>query len=540
MERGDSTPGRDASSSQELHTHMALLNCDTNSQEASGIMNTPIFTESVRKSACDVATDQPNQQKPFSQYGLFAANISQLVAGSTSNAKSNTEKDPRIFYNITAPVSTFICGSQGSGKSHTLGVLLENCLVPCPANILPRPLTGIVFHYDAFSSESGGSPCEAAYLSSHEEVNVRVLCAPTNIGNIKRIYSGLPRVKVDELRINQADLNTERMLDLMAVSSIQGGGMPLYLHVVTRILRDLRILQQQTGSIFDYGAFKRALKNENLSDGQLAPLEQRLETLESFMVKKEAMSYDMFKANKAKNRTKIPQSASKGTSWTPVAQQLTIVDLSCPCVTADMACSLFNICLSLFLEQETNVGRVIALDEAHKYMVDSLESRTLTDSLLSAIRQQRHIAARVLISTQEPTISPKLLDLCNMTIVHRFTSPDWLKTLARHLAGTSIGVTNDLGEDEDIKNGNVAPHLSIPSTDFLFSKIVALRPGEAFVFAPSAIIGMKNVDEGQSGDDSTTEESMPEAEFVHLGNGVLKVRVRMRVTADGGRSIMAH
>jgi hypothetical protein len=48
---------------------------------------------------------------------------------------------------------------------------------------------------------------------------------------------------------------------------------------------------------------------------------------------------------------------------------LTIVDLSCPCVTAEAACSLFNICLNLFLEQATSIGQVIALDEAHKGVI---------------------------------------------------------------------------------------------------------------------------------------------------------------------------
>jgi hypothetical protein len=45
---------------------------------------------------------------------------------------------------------------------------------------------------------------------------------------------------------------------------------------------------------------------------------------------------------------------------------LTIVDLSCPCVTAEGACALFNMCLSIFLEQKTKSGRVVALDEAHR------------------------------------------------------------------------------------------------------------------------------------------------------------------------------
>ncbi|EDN93102.1 hypothetical protein SS1G_08967 [Sclerotinia sclerotiorum 1980 UF-70] len=66
--------------------------------------------------------------------------------------------------------------------------------------------------------------------------------------------------------------------------------------------------------------------------------------------------------------------------------RLTIVDLLYPCITSEGACSLFNICLSIFLEQSLNVGRVIVLDEAHKYMNTSAEASTLTNTLLSIVR----------------------------------------------------------------------------------------------------------------------------------------------------------
>lgn len=103
----------------------------------------------------------------------------------------------------------------------------------------------------------------------------------------------------------------------MAVSSIQGT-MPLYLHVVLRILRDLRIEQQATGTAFDYGKFKRALDAEALSESQLAPLQQRLETLESFMVRKHAMSYDMFKPKKSSTSNGTKQKKEeKGNLWFP-------------------------------------------------------------------------------------------------------------------------------------------------------------------------------------------------------------------------------
>ena len=84
------------------------------------------------------------------------------------------------------------------------------------------------------------------------------------------------------LRIDQSDLNTKRMMDLMAVNP-GDGPIPLYLHTVSRILRDMRVRQQTTGNAFSYGEFKRQLLSEALTPAQLVPLNQRLDTLESFM-----------------------------------------------------------------------------------------------------------------------------------------------------------------------------------------------------------------------------------------------------------------
>lgn len=113
---------------------------------------------------------------------------------------------------------------------------------------------------------------------------------------------------METLRIDQTDLDTKRMMDLMAVSSVQGGGIPLYLHVVQRILRDLRIEQQERSTAFNYREFKKRLMNEDLAAGQLGPLQQRLDTLESFMVKEQV-------ANASGKSVKLK--LSKGNNWEP-------------------------------------------------------------------------------------------------------------------------------------------------------------------------------------------------------------------------------
>ncbi|KAI6377322.1 hypothetical protein MCOR25_002577 [Pyricularia grisea] len=526
-----SAPPRSKSASKNvdrvLAEQMQLLQLSPNVNELSEIKTVPLFTESVRRRAVDLA---PSNSSPFPQYGL--------LGGVTSGANEDeVPADPRVFYNIAAPSSVFICGSQGSGKSHSLSCLLENCLISSRANVLPRPLTGVVFHYDTFVSDNGGEPCEAAYLASNRNVKVRVLCAPTNIKTIRRVYSRIPHVTVEPLRLNESDLNTKRMMSLMAVDDTQG--IPLYLHVIQRILRDLRLEQQKQpdradGRVapFQYAKFKMLLEQENMTPAQLAPLKQRLDTLESFMVGKQVHAYNSANVGVAPKKIKARKN-EQGTDWSPEAQT---------------ACSLFNICLSLFLEQDTKIGRVVALDEAHKYMgggtegTESPDSRTLTENLLQTIRLQRHQACRIFISTQEPTVSPALLDLCSVTIVHRFTSPAWLKVLKQHLAGVSssslmlekaYGGGN--GEDDGegitaIKLRDSSDSVSADPAVEVFSRIVKLRVGEALVFAPSAAIGVNA---------HTRKQRSEGSAFRKLGSGILKIRTRARVTADGGRSIMA-
>ncbi|KAI1203251.1 hypothetical protein F5X97DRAFT_283926 [Nemania serpens] len=453
--------------------------------------------------------------QPFSQHGLL---------GSCAEISTDTSSsDPRLFYNVSAPSSAFICGSQGSGKSHTLSCMLENCLIKTRVSNLPRPLTGLLFHYDTFVSDISTAPCEAAYLSSHPNVKVRVLCSPTNLQTMRRAYASLPNVHVEELRLNESDLNTRRMMELMAVGS---GTMPLYMHVVQRVLRDLRLDQQRNNTPFSYSDFKQRIERQDWRPEQFPPLKQRLDTLESFL------------AGESRSAQKASQPAKPGktnsTSWTPKEGQLTIVDLSCPCISPEVACSLFNICLSVFLEQDTAIGRVVALDEAHKYMGDSAECDTLTNTLLSTIRLQRHLGTRVIISTQEPSISPKLLDLCSVTVVHRFTSPNWMRVLRSHLAGTATMAKlvqhmerRDGGEEagDEGLSGLKGLEANGDSTLEVFSQIVELRTGEALVFAPNAVVNLR---QGKTG--STTKR---------LAHNILRVAIRRRITKDGGESIMA-
>ena len=125
------------------------------------------------------------------------------------------------------------------------------------------------------------------------------------------------------------------------------------------------------------------------------------------------------------------------------------------------------------------------------------------------IRQQRHFGIRILIATQEPTLDTRLLDLCNVSIVHNFASRAWFNALKGHLAGTS---------------GKEADH------DRIFRRIVKLNTGSALLFSPRAMLHVENSGVDGSGRVLATK----------LGDSFVEIDVRQRITFDGGLSITAE
>lgn len=141
-----------------------------------------------------------------------------------------------------------------------------------------------------------------------------------------------------------------------------------------------------------------------------------------------------------------------------------------------------------------------------QFLVQTGEARVLTGDLTSIIRQQRHTGTRVIIATQEPTLSPDLIDLCNATFVHRFLSPMWYEVLKKHLAAA---------RDQEYR-----------ASGSLLETIVTLRTGEALLFCPTAQLDLPVPGEST-------------AVFTPLGNRYAKVQIRKRTTIDGGRGIAA-
>lgn len=124
-------------------------------------------------------------------------------------------------------------------------------------------------------------------------------------------------------------------------------------------------------------------------------------------------------------------------------------------------------------------------------MNESAEAQILTGTLLSTIRLQRHLSAHIIICTQEPTISPVLLDLCSVTIVHRFISPVWMQSLKAHLAAAASDMASqviDAGDQQGELKRELTSGTRNHTASLNFEKIVGLGLGEALIFYTSAMI----------------------------------------------------
>ena len=235
----------------------------------------------------------------------------------------------------------FTCQSRFADDS------LENYLIQSPAlGLLRRRLSALVFHFSQYTSHLNFRPCEAAFLAypsrqfpSHASVSpVNVFVAPSNYHHLKASYEYIPGVNVQPFRLRPQDLNVSSMLSLMSVDQSQSA--PLYIGQITKILREMASTSPEG---FNYIEFKQRLQASKLSRAQQGPLQQRLELLESFVIADDSVEGCNFEAG-----------------------GVTIIDLSCPFVDANMACVLFNIGISLYLESGLAMGKVIAVDEAHK------------------------------------------------------------------------------------------------------------------------------------------------------------------------------
>ncbi|KFY98161.1 hypothetical protein V498_01627 [Pseudogymnoascus sp. VKM F-4517 (FW-2822)] len=136
--------------------HLSLLRPGPTQQSLQEVTTAPIFTMPVLEHAEAIVDGKSLPE--FPQYGLLAGLADAVRENSKSDGPGHSNvQDPRIFFNGGSVEHVHLRLSR-LREEHTLSYLLENCLIPSDANRLPRPLTGLVVHYDTFISDARRLP----------------------------------------------------------------------------------------------------------------------------------------------------------------------------------------------------------------------------------------------------------------------------------------------------------------------------------------------------------------------------------------------
>ncbi|WP_263249605.1 methylation-associated defense system ATP-binding protein MAD8 [Saccharopolyspora rosea] len=328
-------------------------------------------------------------------------------------------------------------GVQGSGKSYTLGSLIEMASLPAPpVNQLPHPLATIVFHYSntqdyapEFTSMTAANDDKAQIEVLRQRYGVEpralddvVLLAPADqVETRKREH---PNVRVMPLKFGSSELRAKHWEFLMGAVDNQAS----YLRYVRRIMRANR-------TNLTLNRVRSEVENSRMQANFKRLALDRLE----------------FASEYIDDTTQIQDAVQPG--------RVIIVDLRDELIGKDEALGLFVVLMEIFADAqaaEKRFNKLVVFDEAHKY----IDSPDLVAGLVGSVREMRHKGMSVLIASQDPPSVPaSLISLSDHIILHKLNSPSWLKHIQR---------TNE------------------PLSELTSAKIADLQPGEAYVWANKA------------------------------------------------------
>jgi DNA helicase HerA-like ATPase len=351
-------------------------------------------------------------------------------------ASPTNEPDRKIALDLDGCNTFSIFGVQGSGKSYTVGTVVESAVTALPGlNRLPHPLAAVVFHYH----QTQDYPPEFVAMGrpNDDEAEVRSLQAwggtPTAVPSVvvlttrdmldrrREEFSG---VAVEPISFASTELTAQDWRFLMGATTSDSFYLQLLNDVMRRARDDLTL-----------DAIRQGIDASPMSNSQRNLATTRLD----------------FAARFIDDRTRLRSLIQPG--------RVLIVDVRDEFIDKEQALGLFVAMLNVFSGagmSDEPFNKLIVFDEAHKYM----SGGPLINQVVEVIREMRHKGVSIVVASQDPVNVPApVIELSSIVALHKFNSPGWLKHIQRSVAA--------LGE--------------------LTSQMMqALAPGEAYLWASKA------------------------------------------------------
>lgn len=182
-----------------------------------------------------------------------------------------------VYMNTADPFCAICIGVQGAGKSHTMNVILENCILDSvqtnEASIVStsQPMCGLVLHYDQSQTnacEAAGLTSPASRLSLYPHLHAKrlvVLVSPTYYVQRKAYYGG--HCEVIPLLFDWASLTATQLKKLMGLTD---SSTQLYVSTMLNKLRGY----QRNDQIPTFSHFLEEVTQDCDVKGQGGPLKQ--------------------------------------------------------------------------------------------------------------------------------------------------------------------------------------------------------------------------------------------------------------------------
>ncbi|MEV7646883.1 hypothetical protein [Arthrobacter sp. NPDC089319] len=338
--------------------------------------------------------------------------------------------------NETHTISLF--GVQGGGKSYTLGSIIEGATLPVSGvNALPNPLATVVFHY----SRTQDYAPEFTSMKNANDVEGQIALLRDRYGaepaGLEDVLLLAPRDQVADRRAEFPDLDVQPLL--FASSELQAAHWRFLLGAVgnqAMYIRQLMQVLKANRNFLSLDTVRKGVEASSMADNLKDLARQRL-----------ALAADYID-----DSVRISDYLRPG--------RLIVVDLRDEFIEKDESLGLFVVLMQLFAEARVDgrhFNKLVVFDEAHKY----IDSPDLVDVLVESVREMRHKGMSILIASQDPPSVPvSLIELSDLVVLHKMTSPAWLK---------------------HIQKANAALNSLRPEN------VAHLQPGEAYIWAGKAI-----------------------------------------------------
>ncbi len=321
--------------------------------------------------------------------------------------------DSSVAIDLTGCNTVSLFGVQGFGKSYTLGVIAEMATTAAQGiNLLPAPLATVIFHYhksDAYAPEFAAASEPNNKVREVEALLRDYGARPQGIKDIVLLTSEakmderrkeFPGLEVHPIKFSSGELGAEGWKFLLGAY----GNDSMYVRQLVAIMRRHR--QDLT-----LERFRTEIAAADLSQQARRLAEDRLNLAEPY----------------------LDDNSRLGTLIRP--GRTIIVDLRDPWIEKDEALGLFVVMMRIFASTQSNghaFNKLVIFDEAHKYISES----ELIGQVVETIREMRHQATSVVIASQDPLSVPRaIIELTSILILHRMTSPQWLKHLKSAISG---------------------------------------------------------------------------------------------------------